>query len=994
MKLSLWFNRLLLCFATLTLIITTSAILLPQFSAAADSIVVTRPPIDDLLKSDLTISERGTQITPSEVERGGTINISSLTVNNQGAAASGSFSVGIYLSTDRQITADDLLLDTYTNRAGVESEESFEWTKKTLVMPLDIIEGSYYIGFFADNADAVSEFDETNNIMAVQISITSPVVIIDRLPDLTFNKSTNLPSFTPPAINSGGSITVSGASVLNQGEALSGSFSCDVYLSNDETITESDTRLGGFDFKDGVGAAQSVQFSESTFTTPPNLAHGDYFVAIVIDRADAVKESNEQNNSFVLASKLIIMDNSQVQVKPVMDSPFEEIGGKIVPVDQPAAEINPIPLPRGQKSWTVFPSAVPAVNEDPSAAAVFGLGTVAHGGGNLSLKVMLGKFSGQVDLYLAIYHQIGDSPGTFFMVSENGSLEIFDGTELIAWKKGTAGPVSEDILGDIPAKNLPSGDYMLFLVASPAGKGISDNYYLWSSSFKTYNKWLPSELDIYYPNWKDMVIDNNLPEIIGDIILNQDLTILSTNPVQVIDGAPLVQGKGTIFRVTVKSSFLTQVSAYFRLSLGTIPNKMWNTKENFPEIWGPVVIQPGESEIVLPYIPAGRENNFYSAQTDPAGIIEGEYFFGTHHPTKRSLPAPIANYCSYTVTIDPENKIKEGNENNNSKYHSTSAAGVKSWRILFVPVHQKPNNPPRLNRVYSVARKSVEYLMATYPIPDNGITWSVAAPTTTVPCPDNASYNCGYATIWEEGVGRGTFFSQLLQKSFKNDYSQYDPYSQSISTDDFDFVVAVTSGGGGGAGGSDKVVAIGDEAYDTIMTHEFTHSVIGVYDIYSADCLVGWDEAYCEHSDGSREYCCIDGLDANHPQDYFCYLNAAGTIECDYSSLVTKNCSESCNNYQSCRNDCSSICSDGTVYSGPDGRVRHPSSKGFWTVKWIEINDRFNYFMDARIEAGTPYPYMWNILGNSIYHCYWGFGPINHQDGYLNILNHTRFKKP
>lgn len=993
MKLSLWFNRLLLCFATLTLIITATAILLPRFAAAADSVTVTRPPVD-LLQPDLTVSQQGTAITPSQVERGGTINISSLTVLNQGDAASSNFSVGIYFSTDRQITADDLLLDTYSNRAGLEPDESFVWTKKTAAVPLDITEGTYYIGFFADNAGGVSESDEANNTIVFPISVISPVVA-DKLPDLTFNQSAALPSFTPPVVNAGESITLSGGSVLNQGEAVSGAFACDVYLSNDENITESDTRLGGFDFPNGAGTGQSVQFSESTFITPSNLASGDYFVAIVIDRADAVKESNEQNNSLVLASKLIIMDKSQVQVKPVMDSPFEEIGGKIVPVDQPAAEINPMTLPRGQHSWTVFPSATPAVNHDPSAATVFGLGTVGHGGNNLSLKVMLGKFSGQVDLYLAIYHQIGDSAGTFFMVSENGSLEIFDGTELIAWKKGTAGPVSEDIFGDIPAKNLPSGDYMLFLVATPAGKGISDNYYLWSSSFKNYNKWLESEIEYYYPNWEDMVIDNNVPEIVGEILSNQDLTILSTTPVQVLDGAPLVQGKGTIFRVTVKSSFFTSVSAYFRLSLGTLPTKMWNTQENFPEIWGPVVIPPGESEVVLPYIPAGRENNLYSAQTDPAGIIEGQYFFGTHHPTKRSLPSPAANYCSYTVTIDPENKLKESNENNNSKYHSTSAAAVKSWRILFVPVHQQPNNPPRLNRVYSVARRSVEYLMATYPIPDNGITWSVAAPTTTLPCPDNASYNCGYAAIWEQGVGRGEFFTQLLQQSFNNDYSSYDPYSQPISTDEFDFVVAITFGTGGGASGaSNKVVAIGDEAGDQIMTHEFSHAVLGISDIYSADCLVGWDEAYCEHSDGSREYCCIGGVDPNHPQDYSCELEANREVDCDYSKLESKSCSKSCTDYQSCRTACASICSDGIVYSGPDARVRHPSSKGFWTTKWIEINDQFNYFMDARFEDGTPYPRMWNILGNSTYHCYWGVGPFEQPDGYLNILNHTRFKKP
>jgi hypothetical protein len=32
----------------------------------------------------------------------------------------------------------------------------------------------------------------------------------------------------------------------------------------------------------------------------------------------------------------------------------------------------------------------------------------------------------------------------------------------------------------------------------------------------------------------------------------------------------------------------------------------------------------------------------------------------------------------------------------------------------------------------------------------------------------------------------------------------------------------------------------------------------GMKDIYSLDCLVEWDEAYCEHPDGSRDYYCYE----------------------------------------------------------------------------------------------------------------------------------------
>jgi hypothetical protein len=281
---------------------------------------------------------------------------------------------------------------------------------------------------------------------------------------------------------------------------------------------------------------------------------------------------------------------------------------------------------------------------------------------------------------------------------------------------------------------------------------------------------------------------------------------------------------------------------------------------------------------------------------------------------------------------------------------------------------------PRLTRLYDVAKRSIEYLLATYPIPDQNIRYEVVLPTTTVSCADDANAQCGYAAVWEEGVERKTFFTDLLTHDFTKGY---------------DFVVAVTCGGGGASTlGFDQAVAIGDEAGDQILAHEFNHAIVGVYDVYSADCLVGWAEAYCEHSDGQREYCCIDGLDPDHFQDYACGPDANGAIQCDYSHLVSKSCEYSCSDA------CASICADGTVFSGPDGRVRHPASKGFWVNKWIEIDDRFNYFMDARIETGTSYPWMWTVLGNTTYHCYWGFGPVDNQDGFLNDLNHPRFKAP
>lgn len=67
-------------------------------------------------------------------------------VKNQGTAASGSYKVGLYLSSDRSIApAVDRLLDRVPFFKGLEPGESRKSTKKVLI-PISGLSGSYYYG--------------------------------------------------------------------------------------------------------------------------------------------------------------------------------------------------------------------------------------------------------------------------------------------------------------------------------------------------------------------------------------------------------------------------------------------------------------------------------------------------------------------------------------------------------------------------------------------------------------------------------------------------------------------------------------------------------------------------------------------------------------------------------------------------------------------------------------------------------------------------------
>ena len=96
---------------------------------------------------------------------------------------------------------------------------------------------NYYIGILVDDTNAVCESNEGNNYVNARITVLPPCTS-----DLIVSSTLTA---TPATVIAGGSVTLSGWTVTNQGTASTGvGFSNGFYLSQDAVITTADTVLG------------------------------------------------------------------------------------------------------------------------------------------------------------------------------------------------------------------------------------------------------------------------------------------------------------------------------------------------------------------------------------------------------------------------------------------------------------------------------------------------------------------------------------------------------------------------------------------------------------------------------------------------------------------------------------------------------------------------------------------------------------------------------
>ena len=239
----------------------------------------------DVIPSDLVMTDVSAPATGSP---GTTITIAN-TVANIGAGMAHRFSVGLYLSTDNIITTSDIQIGwPYISSLapGMDSSQN-----TTVTIPLNTVEGPYYVGAIADYNDGLSEADESNNdfVSTQQIQINYA--------DLTMTSVSG-----PASANPGELITVS-SMVRNNGPGNAAPSNIGLYLSDDPVITTSDT----FIQLRNVGELGSGEENtgDRLISLSTALANGKYYLGAIADYNNTISETEEGNNA-VTGDQIII----------------------------------------------------------------------------------------------------------------------------------------------------------------------------------------------------------------------------------------------------------------------------------------------------------------------------------------------------------------------------------------------------------------------------------------------------------------------------------------------------------------------------------------------------------------------------------------------------------------------------------------------------------------------------------------------------------------
>ena len=226
---------------------------------------------------DLTISSP--YLTPSSVAPGGTTQASCYLYNLGNALASPA-TIGYYLSTNAVLDASDVLI---ANSTGTVSGQSYSSRTTTLTVPAGTAVGSYYVLFVADYLNQLAEINENNNVGSSVLQVVAPGI------DLTITQ----PYLSVNSTTPGNSLTAS-SYIQNLGNTTAPSSTIGYYLSTNTMLDASDvlmTTVAG----PSLGAGQySARYGYPV--VPAGTAAGNYYVLFVADPANAVAETNENNN--------------------------------------------------------------------------------------------------------------------------------------------------------------------------------------------------------------------------------------------------------------------------------------------------------------------------------------------------------------------------------------------------------------------------------------------------------------------------------------------------------------------------------------------------------------------------------------------------------------------------------------------------------------------------------------------------------------------------
>lgn len=211
------------------------------------------------------------------------------TLQNEGSASLDSAGVGYYLSADRLLSADDVLLGRASAGPLWPGDTYYGSVAHTVTIPAGTPPGKRYLLLAADYQNRVAELDETNNVAPLPLEVVAPDV------DLTSTAPRNGSIYNPTV----GSLFYTRCTLANRGTTSAYPATVSYLFSTDNQLSADDLLLSQTPAITLVGGGSQVL--ESSFTLPANVAPGAYYLLFVTDYLTQVAETDETNNLAPLA---------------------------------------------------------------------------------------------------------------------------------------------------------------------------------------------------------------------------------------------------------------------------------------------------------------------------------------------------------------------------------------------------------------------------------------------------------------------------------------------------------------------------------------------------------------------------------------------------------------------------------------------------------------------------------------------------------------------
>ncbi len=271
-----------------------------EATCAIDNLVleVVNNPLPDLTCSSLSA-------TPYILEPGMQF-MSSVYIENIGSLEAPTNYTAYYLSNDQTISDDDIELG---NGAIGEMPPNYGTSiADYLIIPEGTLEGTWYILFFADYQNLITESNEDNNVVAAQITVANEVPKPDyTIYNASWNTEDNIFAEGEQVSISFGTTNLTAIDVITDFGVSFVKF----YVSTDEILDDTDILLGEQAQIPDLPAGFLYPIVQS-LSLPESMADGEYYLITELDAENFVIEQNEDNNTeaifFVIGATTTMQD--------------------------------------------------------------------------------------------------------------------------------------------------------------------------------------------------------------------------------------------------------------------------------------------------------------------------------------------------------------------------------------------------------------------------------------------------------------------------------------------------------------------------------------------------------------------------------------------------------------------------------------------------------------------------------------------------------------